>query len=473
MLIFFNTLGGQKQKFKPLQGKTVRVYTCGPTLYDYAHIGNLSAYLFSDVLKRFLRYSGYKVFDAMNLTDVDDKTIRGSRNNRQTLKEFTDFYEQAFFADSAKVNIIRPEVVCRATEHIPEMIAMIGKLMDKGYAYQSEDGSVYFKISRFAAYGELAGIKKESLLAGAGGRVKGDEYEKENAADFVLWKAWDEADGNVVWDSPFGKGRPGWHIECSAMSSKYLGETFDIHTGAIDLIFPHHENEIAQSEAASGKKFVNFWLHRGFLKVDGRKMSKSLNNFYTLKDLESKMSNPEAFRYLVVTSHYRLPLNFTFASLAAADASLKSIRDFVRRVALIKGCGDHKETKNTKKLIKEKLKIFEESLADDLEAPRAIASLFDLMSAINKKIDSGSLGEKSRDLILGYLKKIDSVWGFIFPEETLLNAGEKERLEKLIGERNRARLAKDWARADEIRREIDQLGFAIEDTGAATIFKKK
>jgi cysteinyl-tRNA synthetase len=473
MLKLFNTLGGELQEFKPLEDKTVKVYTCGPTLYDYAHIGNLSAYLFADILKRFLRFSGYEVIDVMNLTDVDDKTIRDSQKSNKRLREFTDFYEQAFFADLEKVNIIRPKIVCRATDHIEEMIKMIAVLVDKGFAYKSDDGSVYFKISSFENYGELAGIKKENLQTGASGRVKSDEYEKENASDFVLWKAWDENDGEVGWDSPFGKGRPGWHIECSAMSNKYLGETFDIHTGAIDLIFPHHQNEIAQSEAASGKKFVNFWLHRGFLKVDGRKMSKSLGNFYKLKDIEDKISNPLAFRYLVATSHYRLPLNFTFDSLAAADASLKKIQEFLRKINLLAGAEKAAETKKTEKSIKENLSAFQEAFNDDLGAPQAIASLFDFMSETNKRIDQGVLGEKSRNLIIEYLQKIDSVWGFIFQPEEEINAEEKNKLEELIKKRNEARAAKEWGRADEIRAEIEKMGFAIEDRADSTIFKKK
>lgn len=473
MLKFFNTLGGEKQTFKPLEDNLVKVYTCGPTLYNYVHVGNLSAYISADILKRYLHYSGYEVLDVMNLTDVDDKTIRDARQAGKGLKEFTDFYEQAFWNDLDRLNISRPRIVCRATEHIKEMISMIEILLKKGHAYRSDDGSIYFKIKTFSKYGELAGIKPTDLKEGASGRIKKDEYEKENASDFVLWKAWNEADGDVCWDSPFGSGRPGWHIECSAMSNKYLGKTFDIHTGGADLVFPHHQNEIAQSEASTGEKFVNFWLHRGFLKVEGQKMSKSLGNFYTLSDIKGKVNDILSFRYLVAVNHYRLPLNFTFDSLFAAEASLKKLREFARRLALLDSQEKEGEIEKTKKAVKKAEKEFRESMDDDLSAPPAIATLFELVANINKRIDAGVLGKESGRIVLDHLYTIDQVWGFLFKEEEILDTTEERRLRKLIAERDRARIDKDWENADRIREEIEALGFALEDKDGKTVFKKK
>ena len=289
-ILLFNTLTRRKEPFTPLEIGKVKMYTCGPTVYDYAHIGNFRAFLFEDLLKRWLLLQGFKVTHVMNLTDVDDKTIRGSQKQGLPLRQFTDFYIKAFFEDIKTLNILAADVYPRATDRIPEMVALIKTLMDKGYAYRGEDGSIYYCISKFPDYGKLSKLKTAELKAGA--RVSQDEYAKEEAQDFALWKAWTPEDGDVFWETELGKGRPGWHIECSAMSMKYLGETFDIHCGGVDNIFPHHENEIAQSEAASGKKFVNYWLHNEHLQVEGKKMSKSLGNYYTLRDLLAKQCDP-------------------------------------------------------------------------------------------------------------------------------------------------------------------------------------
>ncbi|MEK7481885.1 MAG: cysteine--tRNA ligase, partial [Patescibacteria group bacterium] len=317
MIKFFNTLTRKKQIFKPLYDKRVGLYTCGPTVYDYAHLGNLRTYIFEDILRRTLKYNGYKIKQVMNITDVEDKIIGKMRQENKKLPEITEPYTKIFFGDLKKLNIEKAEVYPKATGHIKEMIVLIKKLMAKKIAYQGEDGSIYFNIAKFKNYGRLSQLKKRELKTGV--RIFADEYNKEQAQDFVLWKA--KKIGELFWPSPFGEGRPGWHIECSAMSVKYLGKTLDIHAGAVDLIFPHHENEIAQSEAAFGKKFANFWLHAEHLLVNGQKMAKSLNNFYTLRDLENKnlprsdakhllrRFNPLAFRYLALTSHYRSKLN--------------------------------------------------------------------------------------------------------------------------------------------------------------------
>ncbi|MBI5732080.1 MAG: cysteine--tRNA ligase, partial [Candidatus Magasanikbacteria bacterium] len=327
MLKLFNTLTRRLEKFKPLQDKKVGLYTCGPTVYDFAHLGNLRTYIFEDILKRVLLAQGYQVKQVMNLTDVDDKTIKAARESGKALKEITDFYAGAFKKDIKKLNIIFPDKFAPATGYIKEMTTAIQNLLRKGVAYK-KGGSVYFSIRKFKPYGRLARLDKEGLKAGA--RVETDEYEKENPADFALWKAWSPSDGKIFWKTALGKGRPGWHIECSTISAKELGQPFDIHAGAVDLIFPHHENEIAQAEAISGKKFANFWLHGEHLLAEGQKMAKSLNNFYTLRDLEQKGFNPLAFRYLALTSHYRSQLNFTWDSLKAAANALNSLYGFLR-----------------------------------------------------------------------------------------------------------------------------------------------
>jgi cysteinyl-tRNA synthetase len=310
---FFNTLTRQKESFTPIEEGKAKIYTCGPTVYDFAHIGNFRAFLFDDLLKRWLEYRGFEVVHVMNITDVDDKTIKGSRKRNVPLREYTDYYMKAFFEDIDTLKIERANYYPRATEHIPEMVALIKRLMERGYAYKGEDGSIYYAISKFKEYGKLSRIKVDDLKAGA--RVKVDEYGKEEAQDFALWKAWTQEDGEVFWDTEIGKGRPGWHIECSAMSMKYLGETFDIHCGGVDNMFPHHENEIAQSEAATGKKFVNYWLHNEHLLVEGKRMGKRFGNYYTLRDLLKMGYDPKAIRYLLILTHYRQQFNFTFEGL--------------------------------------------------------------------------------------------------------------------------------------------------------------
>jgi cysteinyl-tRNA synthetase len=454
---FFNSLTREKEKFVPVEKGKARMYTCGPTVYDFGHIGNFRAFVFEDVLRRWLEYRSFKVTQVMNLTNVDDRTIKASWEHGVPLSEYTERFTRAFFEDVATLNIEKAEYYPKATEHVPEMVALITKLIEKGYAYRGEDGSIYYDISKFKGYGKLANIKVEDLKPGA--RVKVDEYAKEEAQDFALWKAWSEEDGDVFWDTPFGKGRPGWHIECSAMSMKYLGETLDIHCGGVDNLFPHHENEIAQSEAATGKKFVNYWLHCEHLLVEGRKMAKRLGNYYTVRDLTAKGYDPKAIRYLLLATHYRQQVNFTLEGLEAAKNTLDRLTNFVRRLLDADGKGSGKQIKL---LIERVRKGFEEDMDDDLNVSLALAALFDFVRDVNNLLDGNMLSKSEaqevHDLILGF-DKVLGVIGEIKKEEKL-----PKEAEELILKREEARKAKDWKRADDIRRQLKDMGISIEDT---------
>ena len=453
MLKFYNTLTRKKEVFKPIKDKEVKMYTCGPTVYDFAHIGNFRAYIFEDLLRRYLKYKGYKVKQVMNITDVDDKTIKGSKKENISLKEFTRKYEKAFFEDIKKLNIEKVEVYPRATEHIKEMQNIINILLKKNVAYKSKDG-IYFSISKFKDYGKLANIK--NLKIGASGRVKVDEYEKEQAQDFALWKFWDKEDGNVKWKASFGDGRPGWHIECSAMSMKYLGENFDVHTGGIDNIFPHHQNEIAQSEACTGKKFVNYWLHCEHLLVDGRKMSKSLSNFYTLRDLLNKGYDSISIKYLLLATHYRQNLNFTLEALEGAKNSVERLRDFMHSVK------DLKYDSKTDKLVDNVKREFENALDDDLNISEALASIFNFIRDINKL---GIGGEKIYNLMLDF----DKVLGLnLYVKKEILSKEIKE----LIKKREKYRKEKNFKKADEFREKLKEKGIILEDTNKGVKVKK-
>ncbi len=359
-LKFINTQSRRKEEFTSIEPGHVRMYNCGPTIYDFAHIGNYRAYMFEDLLRRYLQYRRYRVTQVMNLTDIDDKIIRGLQEKGLTLKEYTNPFKQAFFEDLDALEIQRAEHYPEATDHIDEMVAIVQTLIEKGHAYEV-DGSYYFKISSFPKYGSLSHMNLEDLKAGA--RVSADEYEKDTVSDFALWKAWEEADGPVFWETPIGKGRPGWHIECSAMSMKYLGETFDIHTGGVDNMFPHHENEIAQSECATGKTFANYWLHCEHLIVEGQKMSKSLGNFYTLRDITAKGYSPVAVRYLLLATHYRQQLNFTFDGLDGAKAAVERLIDFKRNLQAVDGADDSPDFAET---LKKANDGFQANLDDDL-----------------------------------------------------------------------------------------------------------
>ena len=454
---FFNTLTRQKERFMPLEKGAVKMYTCGLTVYDFGHIGNFRAFIFEDLLRRWLEYREYKVTQVMNITDVDDRTIKASRKQGVKLEEITSKYIKAFFDDVEALNIEKAEHYPKATEHVPEMVELIKKLVDKHYAYRGEDGSLYYDISKFKDYGKLARIELGELKPGA--RVKVDEYGKEEAQDFALWKAWDEEDGDVYWQTELGKGRPGWHIECSAMSMKYLGETFDIHCGGVDNIFPHHENEIAQSEAATGKKFVNYWLHNEHLLVEGRRMAKRLGNYFTVKDLTAKGHDPRAIRYLIMSTHYRQQINFTFEGLEAARNTLERLENFARRLLDARGSGSDEEIR----LLTDRFQTsFEEAMDDDLNINIALTALFDFVRDVNNRLDKNLVSGQEAKRIYSLIMKLDGVLGVIG------DVRKQEKLpkeaEELIRKREEARQEKDWTQADKLREQLKSMGIVIEDT---------
>ncbi|HLC38022.1 MAG TPA: cysteine--tRNA ligase [Candidatus Norongarragalinales archaeon] len=467
MMRFFNSLSLKKEEFKPLKAKNASIYHCGPTAYDFAHIGNFRAYLFADLLRRWLEHEGYAVKQIMNITDVDDKTIRRSREHHKTLKEFTQFYELAFFEDLHALGIKRADAYPKATEHVPQMIALIEKLLKKGLAYESEDG-VYYNIKKFKGYGKLSHLKIKGLKTGASGRVNEDEYEKESAQDFALWKKWVPENGNVFWSAPFGKGRPGWHIECSAMSVQYLGDSFDIHSGGVDLKFPHHENEIAQSEGASGKKFARVWLHNEHLLVDGKKMSKRFNNFHTLRDVLEKGFSAKAIRFLLLSTHYRSQLNFTFKALEHAENTLRRLNEFAFR---LKGVTQDKGDAKFGEILAKTRKAFARAMNDDLGVAKALAVFFAFEKEFNKGIDEGKVSGKTARAALEFLKEFDGVFGVMnwaATGEVVLDGEAK----KLIEEREQARKKKDFKRADEIRAFLLKKGIVLQDTPQGVVWKK-
>ncbi|MBR7127096.1 MAG: cysteine--tRNA ligase [Lentisphaeria bacterium] len=454
---FFNTLSRKVEEFKALDNSNVRMYTCGPTVYNYAHIGNFRAYMFEDLLRRVLQYGNYKVTQVMNLTDVDDKTIRDSRKNNMKLQDFTRIYKDAFFEDLKKLNIESAEVYPAATEHIKEMIDLVQTLMDKGFAYQAEDKSIYFSIDKFPEYGKLARIDRENQRAGV--RISTDEYAKDSVADFALWKAWDENDGDVFWESPWGKGRPGWHIECSAMAMKYLGKTFDIHTGGVDNMFPHHEDEIAQSECANNCKYVNYWLHCAHLMMNGEKMSKSLGNFFTLRDLIEKGYTGREIRYVLMGAHYRKQLNFTFDALAQAKSSLRYFDELSIRLKEV--CNDRAELLNNDFFAAFE-EEFEKAISDDLNIAGALAVIFKMGSEANKLLDNNNLHKSDADKFLALFRKFDRIFGFLNVDEAKKDEIPAE-IVALAEARVQAKLNKDYAEADRIREEIKAAGYTIED----------
>ncbi|HTY75713.1 MAG TPA: cysteine--tRNA ligase [Candidatus Nanoarchaeia archaeon] len=461
----FNTLTRVKEEFKPIEPGKVGIYTCGPTVYDYAHIGNFRAFLFEDLLKRWLIHQGFQVKHVMNLTDVDDKTIKGSQKQGMPLREYTDYYAKAFFEDIQALNIQPATVYPRATDHIPEMVQLVQTLLKKGYAYHGEDGSIYFAISKFPEYGKLSHIQVQDLKAGA--RVSQDEYAKEQAQDFALWKAWTPEDGDVFWDTELGKGRPGWHVECSAMSMKYLGETFDIHCGGVDNMFPHHENEIAQSEAATGKTFVHCWMHNEHLQVEGKKMAKSLGNFYTLRDLLKRGIDPLAIRYLLLSTHYRQQFNFTFEGLEAAKGAIERLINLQRRLRDAKGKGNSREFSELTKKVQT---CFSEAMNDDLSVSLALASLFDYARDINNMLDIGDLSKGEAEEVLNVIADFNNVLGVI--PENKEDALPPEATE-LIERREAARKVKDWKAADALRQQLKAMGIVIEDTAQGVRWKKE
>ena len=464
MLKIFNTLSGQVEEFLPLKNNSVGFYSCGPTVYNYAHIGNFRAYVFFDLFKRYLRFRGFSVTHVMNITDVDDKTIRDSIKNKKSLKEFTEFYLSAFLADLKALNISLPDVMPKATDHIADIVAFIKKLMDSGFAYQSGD-SVYFNIQKSAGYGTLAKLERQNLKENAEARLdSSDEYEKENANDFVLWKGYKPEDGDVFWDTELGKGRPGWHIECSVMAMKYLGDSFDVHSGGVDLVFPHHTNEIAQAEAYSGKPFVKYWLHNEHLMVDGAKMSKSLGNFYSVNDLREKGFNPILLKILLQKINYRQILNFTFAGLEEASVIAKKILELLIGLDFVQS--EKENDFNVEKfIIANKEKIIS-AMDDDLNVSVAYAELLDFVSESNKLLKKMNTDQSL--VIKKYIFELDQIFGFI--ENIYANYNEKlkkvladEEVESLIASRQEFKTAKDYENADKQRAALLEKGVVIND----------
>ena len=453
----YNSLTRRVEDLSPLEGNEIRMYTCGPTVYNFAHIGNFRAYAFEDVLRRVIEFNGMKVRQVMNLTDVDDKTIRGANAAGVALTDYTRTYKDAFFADLKKLNIEPAEVYPAATDHIPEMIALVEKLVEKGIAYKSDDGSVYFSVRKFPGYGKLAHIDFDAQRTGS--RCAADEYDKENVGDFALWKAWEESDGPVGWDSPWGRGRPGWHIECSAMSMKYLGETFDLHTGGIDNLFPHHENEIAQAEAATGKEFVKTWMHCAHLRVNGEKMSKSLGNFFTLRDLLDKGWTGREIRYVLVNAHYRQGLNFAFSALEDARKSLERIDRCVDALAA------RAKDEPAPAFAQETLDAFTAAVNDDLNTPKAFAALFELVRQTNA---SGTCSKA----VLDVFQKMDTVLGVIFFGKAA-KAEVPAEVQALLDARAAARAAKNWAESDRLRDAIAAAGWTVKDSKDGQTVTKK
>lgn len=466
------------EEFHPIAEKApgepckVGLYTCGPTVYDFAHIGNFRTYVFEDILRRYLEYRGYEVTHVMNITDVEDKTIRKAKAQRVALSEITGPFIEAFFADVKSLNIEPATIYPRATKHIDRMVAMIRDLMAKGYAYRSKDGSIYYNIAKFKDYGKLAHIKVEEMRSGA--RVAQDEYDKDTASDFALWKAWDENDGDVYWDQypDLGKGRPGWHIECSAMSTQYLGLHFDLHTGGVDNIFPHHQNEIAQTEAFTGETFVNYWLHSEHLQVEGRKMSKSFGNFIKLRDLfdasknsSGKAWNALAVRYLLLSTHYRSGLDFTFAGLQTAQDTLVSLKALAARLAEQEK--DIPVSEEIRALVDSSRAKFIEAMDADLNTPEALAVVFALRRDANKAIDAaGDIGREAAGMISGLLGEFDKVLALDLLKGCGSGADDDitDEEKALIEERQRARKERNFQRADCIRKELLERGIILEDT---------
>ncbi len=442
-ILLYNYLTTQKEKFIPLNDSEIGLYSCGPTVYSFVHIGNLRTYLFEDILRRVLEYNSFKVNQVMNLTDVEDKIIKKMKEENKSLEQITLPYTEAFFKDLEKLNIQKASIYPKATEHIGKMIEMIQKLLDKGVAYIKE-GSVYFSLEKFPEYGKLSKLDKREIKVGA--RVNVDEYTKENAEDFVLWKV--AVEGEPSWTAPFGEGRPGWHIECSSMSMKYLGESFDLHTGAVDLVFPHHENEIAQSEAYTGKKFVNYFLEGEHLLVENQKMAKSLGNIFTLKDIEEKKINPLAFRYLILTTHYQSKLNFTWESLSASSNALNNLYSFASTLKEAgPACSDYE-------------KRFLEAINDNLDLPKALSVVWELVKSDCPK------SAKARSLLL-----FDKVLGLGL--ETVINQPLPKEVENLLAMREKLRGENKFEDADKVRSEIEEKGYLLKDTKGGVEISKK
>jgi cysteinyl-tRNA synthetase len=461
----FNTLSGQVDPLVPLRPGEIKMYVCGVTVYNRGHIGNFRTFVATDLLRRALRYAGYRVTEVRNITDVDDKIIQQAQAAGKTLRDFTAEHIRAFDEDAERLAMERPEHNPRATEHIPEMIDLIGRLQARGHTYTAE-GSIYFRIASFPDYGRLSRLDVAGIQAGA--RVDTDKYEKENARDFVLWKSKADEPEWAQWDAPFGRGRPGWHIECSAMSMKYLGETFDIHCGGEDLVFPHHENEIAQSECGTGKVFVRHWVHVKHLLVEGETMSKSKGNFFTIPDLVEKGHRADAIRYLLASSHYRKPLNFTFEGLTQAATALERVRGLWQRLAEATREGPPGAAVEA---ARDARRVFAAALADDLNTPEALAAVFGLVTRANTLLAEGAMTREGAALIQREIESMDSVFGVLLP------AAEEDRLspeeQALFDERQDARRKREFARADAARGRLEAIGVVLEDTPTGTRWRRK
>lgn len=470
-LQFYNTETRQKEPFQPLVPGQVKMYTCGPTIYNYAHIGNFRTFVVEDLIRRTLKFFGFQVNQVMNITDVDDKTIRLAAEKKLPLVEATRPFMNAFFVDIQTLGIERVENYPLATDYIPQMIDFIQHLLEKGVAYRSKDQSIYFSIDKFPRYGCLCHLKMGELKPGAGESISTDEYDKDNVADFVLWKAYEPCrDGEVYWESPFGAGRPGWHLECSTMAMTLLGDSIDLHMGAVDNIFPHHENEIAQSEAYSGKLFVKHWIHVEHLLANNRKMSKSLGNFFTLRDLIDKGFKGLEIRYMLMHTHYRTQLNFTLEGLEGAKTSLQRLNDFAKRCFEQADPAAPSSSKG-RQCLEHAMKAFSEAMANDLNISVALSVLFDMMHEINALHDAKGLTPGDAAQVINVLRQFNRILGVMtldFEEEEL-----PLELQNLLKKREEARKTKDFATADACRKEIDSRGYRIEDTPQGPRLKKK
>ena len=491
-LRLFNTLSGKVEEFRPLVDNEVRMYACGPTVYDYGHIGNFRTFVAVDILRRYLHQSGFKVRHVMNITDVDDKIIRNAAKAGVPVQQYTEKYQKAFFEDAAALHFEKPQIV-RATDNIPKMAGFIAALVQKGFAYKTDDGSYYFRIAKFPGYGKLS--KKDFAGMEDGARVDVDEYEKDNARDFALWKA--PKPGEASWESVIGPGRPGWHIECSVMSMQELGESFDLHAGGEDLIFPHHENEIAQSESLTGKPFAHFWFHARFLLVEGEKMSKSAGNFFTVRDLVLKGIKPSSIRYALSSVPYRNQLNFTFDGLQQATASVERLRNFRLRLNRKFGSGSNA---GMTKLAEETSKRLHEALDDDLNTAQGQAAIFDMVRAANAAIDGGELKQENVGPLNSVLAQFDEIFSVLHDDDAqqmqhtlewakgesrekdispelrdIVRSAElsDQEVEEKIAEMNAARKARDFARSDAIRAELTAQGILIEQTKEGVRWRRK
>jgi cysteinyl-tRNA synthetase len=493
-LELFNTLSGKIEEFHPLEDNLVRMYACGPTVYDYGHIGNFRTFIVVDTLRRFLKQTGFQLKHVMNITDVDDKIIRNAARDGVTVQEYTKKYRAAFLEDADALNIQHPELIVNATDHIQEMAHFIAVLVDKGYAYRTEDGSYYFRIAKFPEYGKLS--KKDFAGMADGARVDVDEYDKDNARDFALWKA--PKPGEAMWETEIGPGRPGWHIECSTMSMKYLGETFDIHLGGEDLIFPHHENEIAQSEAETGKQFVKVWVHSRFLLVEGEKMAKSAGNFFTVRDLILMGHKPSSIRFLLMSVPYTKQLNFTFDGLTQAANSVERLRNFKLRLET----SQFPEGANAAiaEIARKTSQEMTAGLNDDLNTALALGAIFDMVRDVNAAADAGDVHKDDRPALLKTLEQFEEIFAVLKDDDAakvratvewakaegladkispataeLAKAAtlSDEEIEKLVAEHSQARKARDFARSDAIRAQLGENGVILENTKDGVRWRRK